>query len=80
LIEAEISPTKKSIQKCPACNVKRHNLQHCWTLFESKQPDGYEPSAALTKRVHNKLAKNTDLTAEVEKIRSQEGTEPVDEA
>jgi hypothetical protein len=76
----QTSPTKKADQKCPAYNVKGHNLQHCWTLFESKRPDGYEPSAALTKRVRDKLAKDTVLTAEVETIRSQEGTELVDEA
>jgi hypothetical protein len=78
-IESETSPTKKSVQKCPAYNIKGHNLQHCWTLFESKQPDGYEPLAALTKRVRDKLAKDTDLTTEVEKIWSQKGTKPVDE-
>jgi hypothetical protein len=79
-IESETSPTKKAIQKCLAYNVKGYNLQHCWTLFESKWPDGYEPSVALMKRVRDKLAKNTDLATEVEKIRSQEGTELVDEA
>jgi hypothetical protein len=62
-IESETSPTKKAVQKCPACNVKGHNLQQCWTLFESKRPDGYEPSAALTKRVRDKLAKDTVLAA-----------------
>jgi hypothetical protein len=80
LIESETSLTKKAVQKCSAYNVKGHNLQHCWTLFESKRPDGYEPSAALTKRVRDKLAKDTVLAAEVEAIRSQEGTELIDEA
>jgi hypothetical protein len=47
---------------------------------ESKRPDGYEPSAALTKRVRDKLEKDTDLAAEVEKIRLQDGTETADEA
>ena len=70
-LDAESSLTKKSTQKCTACNVKGHNLQHCWTLFESKWPDGYEPLAALTKRVHDKMAKDTDLATEVENIRLQ---------
>ena len=26
LIKSETSPTKKAVQKCPACNVKGHNL------------------------------------------------------
>jgi hypothetical protein len=78
-IEAESSPTKKSKnQKCPVCNVKGHSLVHCWTVFESKRPEGYKPNVALVKRVREKLAKNKELEAEVEQIKLLEGI--VDEA
>ena len=57
-IKTKSSPTKKSKnQKYPACNIKGHTL-----------PDGYEPSAALVKRVQDKIVKNIELVAEVEKL------------
>jgi hypothetical protein len=77
-IEEESSSSKKSKNpKCPACGIKGHALPDCWTVFENKRPEGFKPTEALAKKVKDKLAKDKDIAAEVEKIRLQEA---VDEA
>jgi hypothetical protein len=69
-IEEESSFSKKSkSSKCPACGIKGHALPGCWTLFEDKRPDGFKPTEALAKKVRDRLAKDKNLAAEVEKIR-----------
>jgi hypothetical protein len=74
-IDREASASKKPKgQTCAACNFKGHLLPECWTTFEHKRPDGYTPSLTLVKRVKDKLAKDKDLAAEVERITLQEGT------
>ena len=80
-IEEESSSSKKSKNpKCPACGIKGHVLPDCWTIFENKRLDGFKPTEALAKKVKDKLAKDKDLAAEVEKIRFQESQDAVDEA
>jgi hypothetical protein len=79
-VEKEASATKKTTQ-CQACGFKGHTLQDCWILFEDKRPENYKStkaSEARAKKVKEKVANDKDLTAEVERIRSQEKT--MDEA
>ena len=80
-MEKEAAPTKTTKTKCHACDYKGHTLQDCWILFEEKRPEDYKPTKAAetsAKKVKEKVAKDKDLVAEVERVRSQEGT--VDEA
>jgi hypothetical protein len=82
-IEEEANSTKKSKIQCPACEYKGHALQDCWILFENKRPEGYKTSKAKearAKKVKERVAKDKELAAQVEKIRLQEAGEAVDEA
>lgn len=75
-IEEDSNATKKSKNKCPACDYKGHDLQDCWTLFEDKRPEGYKAtkaSEARAKKVKEQVAQDKELAAQVEKIRLQEG-------
>lgn len=79
-IEEGSSATKKSKNKCPACDYKGHDLQDCWILFEDKRPEGYKATKATearAKKVKERVAQDKELAARVEKIKL-EGT--VDEA
>jgi hypothetical protein len=60
--------------------IKGHALPDCWTLFENKRPDDFKPTEAFAKKVKDKLAKDKNLAAEVEKIRLQEAQDALDEA
>ena len=80
-IEEESSSSKKTKNlKCPACGVKGHALPDCWTIFENKRPEGFRPTESLVKKVKDKLAKDKELAAQVEKLKLQEGKDAVDEA
>jgi hypothetical protein len=73
-IEEESSTTKKSKNKCPACDYKGHDLPDCWILFEDKRPDDYKPtksSEARAKKVKERVAQDKELAARVEKIRRE---------
>ena len=75
-IEEDSNATKKSKNKCPACDYKGYDLQDCWTLFEDKRPEGYKATKASevrAKRAKERVAQDKELAAEVEKIRQQEG-------
>jgi hypothetical protein len=73
-INRESSSSKKpKSQTCAACNFKGHTLSDCWTTFEYKRPDGFTPTPTLMQRVKDRLVKDKDLAAEVERIILQEG-------
>ena len=75
-VNEEANATKKSKNKCPACDYKGHDLQDCWALFEDKRPEGYKAtkaSEARAKKAKERVAQDKELTAQVEKIRQQEG-------
>ena len=73
-INRESSSSKRpKNQKCAACNLKGHSLPDCWTTFAHKRPEGFTLTSILAQRVKDKLAKDKELAAEVEKLKVQEG-------
>jgi len=80
-ISVEESFSKKAKNpKCPACGIRGHVLLDCWIIFEDKRPEGFKPTDLLVKKVKDKLAKDNNLAAEVEKIRRKEQQDADDEA
>ena len=75
--EASASKRPKN-QTCAACDIKGHLLPDCWTTFVRNRPEGFVPNPKRTQKVRDKLAKDKELAAEVERINLQEGT--MDEA
>jgi len=60
---------KSKNPKCPACSIKGHVLLDCWTVFESKRPEGFKPSEGIAKKVKKRLAADKGLAAKIEKLR-----------
>jgi hypothetical protein len=53
---------------CPACNLKGHELRHCWYAFEDRRPKGVMLSRSRLRRVEKAIRSDKNLEQRVEDI------------
>ncbi|KAL6887007.1 hypothetical protein GGI43DRAFT_271158 [Trichoderma evansii] len=53
---------------CPACNLKGHELRHCWYAFEDRRPKGVMLSRSRLRRVEKAIRTDKNLEQRVEDI------------
>lgn len=53
---------------CPACNLKGHELRHCWYAFEDRRPQGVMLSRSRLRRVEKAIRTDKNLEQRVEDI------------
>lgn len=53
---------------CPACNLKGHELRHCWYAFEERRPRGVMLSRARMRRVEKAIRTDKNLEQRVDDI------------
>ncbi|KAL7921540.1 hypothetical protein ACQKWADRAFT_121560 [Trichoderma austrokoningii] len=53
---------------CPACNLKGHELRHCWYAFEDRRPKGVMLSRSRLRRVERAIRTDKNLEQRVEDI------------
>lgn len=70
----EQTPTGKKAKKsqCPACELKGHNLENCWYLFESKRPEDFKVSKMRMEKTLKRVEKDNELAAQVKELREKE--------
>jgi hypothetical protein len=74
--EEEAPTNKKSkVEKCPACELRGHNLPDCWYLFEEKRPEGYKVSKARLEKTNKRIETDKDLAAQIEKLKTMKDEE-----
>ncbi|KAM0256498.1 hypothetical protein ACHAQJ_004909 [Trichoderma viride] len=54
--------------QCPACNLKGHELRHCWYAFEDRRPKGVMLSRSRLRRVEKAIRTDKNLEQRVEDI------------
>ncbi|KAH6605028.1 reverse transcriptase [Trichoderma cornu-damae] len=54
--------------QCPACNLKGHELRHCWYAFEDRRPRGVVLSRSRLRRVEKAIRADKALEQRVEDI------------
>ncbi|KAL7948235.1 hypothetical protein V8C42DRAFT_313888 [Trichoderma barbatum] len=53
---------------CPACNLKGHELRHCWYAFEERRPRGVMLSRSRMRRVEKAIRTDKNLEQRVDDI------------
>ncbi|PTB74178.1 hypothetical protein M440DRAFT_1041022 [Trichoderma longibrachiatum ATCC 18648] len=54
--------------QCPACNLRGHELRHCWYAFEERRPRGVLLSRARMRRVERAIRTDKNLEQRVDDI------------
>ncbi|KAH0495475.1 hypothetical protein TgHK011_009025 [Trichoderma gracile] len=54
--------------QCPACNLRGHELRHCWYAFEERRPRGVMLSRARMRRVERAIRTDKNLEQRVDDI------------
>ncbi|KAL6860959.1 hypothetical protein J3F83DRAFT_763097 [Trichoderma novae-zelandiae] len=54
--------------QCPACNLRGHELRHCWYAFEERRPRGVMLSRSRMRRVERAIRTDKNLEQRVDDI------------